>query len=310
MYTIDKFWAQCDYARDRMYKYGDVLHDPLNYKIPQLDDRGKPFKTRVACIELYPECPEHYSAIRQIYYALGNGVLNNCPLQYAMILHDSDKLDSDSSEEDKLKNSYDGVHKKPHVHVVIYFANSRYNTGVASLLHISSNYVKMFHNLDERLMYLCHMDNIDKYSYPVDHVIGNLSPRMIDLQTSYSMSTKDMYWSAKEIIDSIPLDKYISKTHFQDLLRRKGLSAVLFQSQYYRPLCELIQDHNKYTHEVYAEKQQKRNDMSRLTATGMTIEEKRRLRELIDKWQKCELEETPFWEDEFPELPKVKEKKQ
>lgn len=309
MYTIDKFWASCDYARDRMYKYGEILHDQQNYNIPQLDNRGKPFKTRVATLELYPECPEHYMALRQIYYALGNGILNSCPLQYAMILHDADKLDDDADMDERLKNSYDGIHKKPHVHVVIYFANARYNTGVAKLLKVSSNYVKMFHDLDDRLRYLCHMDNIEKYSYPVDRVIGTLSTRMLDLQTAYSMSPRDMYWSAKELIDSVPLDKYISKTHFQDLLRRKGLSAILFHSQYYRPLCELIHDHNHYTREVYVEREQKRTDMSRVTASGMTIEEKRKLKELIGKWQSCEDYETPFWEDSIPEQEEKGDKK-
>lgn len=294
MYTIDKFWDSCDSARDRMYKYGDVLHDQLNYNIPQLDNRGKPFKTRVACLELYPECPEHYSALRQLYYALGNGVLNQCPLQYAMILHDMDKLDVDSDVDERLSNSYDGIHKKPHVHVVIYFANARYNTGVARLLKVSSNYVKMFHDLDDRLMYLCHMDNVEKYAYPIDRVIGSLSKRMLDLQTSYSQSPRDMYWSAKEIIDSFPLDKYISKTYFQDLLRKKGLSSILFHSQYYRPLCELIQDHNFHTKELYVERQQKWVDMSRTLPSGITADEKRRIQLWLNT---VEIEDTPFYDE-------------
>lgn len=294
MYTIDKFWESCNDARDRMYKYGEVLHDPLNYDIPQLDNRGKKFKTRVATLELYPECPEHYTCLRQIYYALGNGVLNNCPLQYAMILHDKDRLDDDILDEDRFKSSYDGIHKKPHVHVVIYFANSRYNTGVARLLHVSSNYVKMFHDLDDRLRYLTHMDNIEKYSYPIDRVIGNLSTRMLDLQTSYSMDTKDMFWEAKLLLDQFPSDKYISKTHFLDLLRKKGLSSIVFKSQYYRPLCELIYDHNHYCKDVYIERQQKSVDMSRITPSGLTVDEKRRLRQ----WLSVEDWETPFFEDE------------
>lgn len=239
MYDINKFLDDLDALE---YPAGlEKREDSKNFKIKQLNEFGKPFKTHIADIELYPECINHYEAIIKIVEA---GKLRNLP--YAMILHNMDLLDEESPDDERIKHSYDGKHKKPHIHCVIKFNSQRYNTGVAKWLGIASNYVHMYADscYKERIAYLQHCDNYDKYLYPREKIVGTLQPLINDLINEYSVPPLEQFenvciWIKRQV------NCNITKTQLQNFLMNCGYSALL-RSVYYRLLCERIQDHNNY----------------------------------------------------------------
>lgn len=250
----EKFIDDCEYFYSLACEnnLGEVKHDPLNYKIKQFNEYGKAFKTKVATLLLYPECPEHFECIKKI-ISLGAST----GLKYAMIIHQYDKVDNELSEDienDMFSDivSYDGIYKKPHVHVVIKFKSQRYNTGVAKYLGVSSNYVKMYLDslFGERIGYLIHCDNQDKYQYPLCHVCGTLTSSIEDILHNYMLSPFDMFLSMCDNIRRIDKDKIISRAHLQDLIISCGFSGLL-RSSFYRLLCERVNDHNSFAETKY-----------------------------------------------------------
>lgn len=222
-------------------------HEEPNFEFKQLFN-GKPFKTKVCVMELYPECSEHMDAIKKI---IQKGI--DLGHKYAMIVHDKDLIpkepDSEVSEEllEKLREaSYDGIHKKIHVHIVEKHRSQRYNTGIAKEYGISSNHVHMYHDkeLAGRLAYLLHIDYIDKYHYPISEVCGTFSDQLENYINSYMIEPVEMFKSCVEYLNGIPPDRYISRTDLQNYIIRYGYLSII-KGSYYRLLCDRIYDHNE-----------------------------------------------------------------
>lgn len=235
---FDKFMSKVD---EICYPKGMVFQDDKkDFSIKQLNDLGKPFKTKIACVELYPECLNHYAALHKLSVM---GQTSNLP--FAMILHNMDLLPIDIPEEERFKSSYDGIHKKPHIHVVIKFRNQRYNTGVAKELGISSNYVKMWADslFSNRIAYLLHCDNFEKYQYPVDFITGTLTPLVPDILNEYAVPPLDMFKFCADFIQRYDKDKFITRSKLQDYMLEHGFSSII-RSAFYRLLCERVDDHN------------------------------------------------------------------
>lgn len=81
--------------------------------------------------------------------------------KYWYIMHDKDKKEGS----DELK--------KPHVHLVVQTPRKMSLKTIATRLQVDENYIQPVDSLYGMLRYLCHMDDPDKYQYPVEVVKSN-----------------------------------------------------------------------------------------------------------------------------------------
>lgn len=225
------------------YRRNDEQHDSLKIGEP-IKVKGKPYRSRVACLLLYPECPEHRKALETI---------NERGLNYAMILHDSDLregLRSETEEDDLLKfepefdeNEGNGRYKKAHVHVVIKLTSTFSNTAFARSIGVSSCYVRMFNDLKSRLYYLIHLDNCNKYQYPVDRVCGPLAYMYSDLVKQARLTEKECYDIMREYMNKYPTQR-MSEIGVCDYLISQGLYWYTKISDAQRKITWAVASHN------------------------------------------------------------------
>lgn len=109
---------------------------------------------------LYPEDPTHAAAMETL--AAGG-------YKYVAILHDKDVW-----QEGENENHPAGEPKKEHWHVVLKFAQARYNTAVAKELGIKENYMEACANFDAACLYLVHANAEDKHQYDPTALFGTL----------------------------------------------------------------------------------------------------------------------------------------
>lgn len=226
-------------------------------------------RTRVATLLLYPDDNSHFEALK---------LLVKYGFTFACILHDSDLLDkkesvggdnnsSDDSDdvdddddfETDDNQSIDGIHKKPHIHVVIYYLEARTNTAVAKSFGISSNYVKMFHNLEGRLAYLTHRDNVEKYQYSPNKVVGTLSNRLPAIYTEYGREQSEMFLDIIAKIEQCDRFKIITTLSICKELTSKGYYSLV-KSYSWNRIQKMIDEHN-YTARWLLEHKFKKSDI-------------------------------------------------
>lgn len=119
------------------------------------------FKSRLHCIELYPDNPEHpaiMEGIRKSY-------------QYLAIMHDADLTD-------------DGKPKKPHYHVMLQFRSAKWASALADELGLEANLIlgcpentQPVQTFDGMARYFLHLDHPDKTPYEFEALEGNLKDR-------------------------------------------------------------------------------------------------------------------------------------
>ncbi|MEM0173598.1 MAG: Rep family protein [Sulfolobaceae archaeon] len=124
---------------------------------------------------LYPEDETHMQIIEE---------LNKGAYSYAYALHDKDTDDQ-------------GEIKKPHYHVIIRFTNYKSRNKLAQELGLNISHILPIKYLRGAIRYLLHLDNEDKYQYPIDIIQSNFD-HSDHLRTEKSESKK-----ISEIIDVI-----------------------------------------------------------------------------------------------------------
>lgn len=165
------------------------------------------FRSRKFCMLLYPfEDATHKKAIDYI-------KLN---YDYALIEHDQDLNES-------------GETKKSHTHIVVSFANAKWNTAIADELGITLNYIEKCRDMDKALEYLIHYNDDTKHQYDIEEVRGNLKSKLKKILLN---DGKDENIKAFELIDYIenydgPLDeadffKYACEVGMYDVARRSA----------------------------------------------------------------------------------------
>lgn len=117
-------------------------------------------RSRLWNLVLYPDDPVHANAmdiIRREY-------------QYVAILHDKDCDEN-------------GELKKAHWHIILKFAQARWNTAIADYLGITPNYMERTAHWDGSAQYLLHYgcEGQGKYPYESDELEGNLIPAVLKL---------------------------------------------------------------------------------------------------------------------------------
>ena len=116
------------------------------------------FRSRSFNLVLYPEDETHINAM--------NYISKN--YDYAWILHDKD-IDEKTGEI-----------KKTHYHIVIRFNNAKWNTSLASDLHITENYIEECRNIKRSLQYLIHYNDENKHQYDLEEVQGTLTSLLVE----------------------------------------------------------------------------------------------------------------------------------
>jgi len=250
---------------DEYRKYSDHIPGNVHYKHKQMYN-GKQLRTRVACLMLYPIYDDsHYNALK---------ILNDQGWSYVCAMHDHDKYDSNSGSEldifsedsaegvvsaspsdipeddvnfdpENIKDGSTGL-KKIHEHGVMYFENARTNTAVAKLLGINSVYVKMFRDkeLNKRIGYLTHMDDLDKFQYSPNILYGPLRVRYAQINTEHLKRPSDLLQDILLEIKNSDMNKYIRSTDYFLKLIRNGYDSILTK---YRPIIrDAIIEHNFY----------------------------------------------------------------
>ena len=154
-------------------------------------------RARNWCLVLYPEDESHYECILR---------LSKSAYKFAAVLHDRDTWSAGESE-----NHEPGEHKKDHWHVVLKFAQARWNTAVAEELGIKPNYLEPCRNMDGALLYLVHDGFPDKYQYDSEEVFGSLKPALAKLLVADDEGSRVL-----EIINMI--DNTSGRVSFREIL--------------------------------------------------------------------------------------------
>lgn len=209
-----------------------------------MSKKNDKFRSRNFRLLLYPEDPTHKDALDLI----------KKDYEYAYILHDQD-LDNDDDC------------KKEHWHVVLRFANAKWNTALADELGIKPNYVRDSKDLKKSLAYLIHFFNPDKYQYDFEQVIGS-KPLHDMLWAVILKANKTQEELSNEILDFIDSAGTLSFIDFMRWINANGLFSNLKSgSGWYR---DVLKEHN--------EELQRRNK-----TTAAAIHEYRQPKELSEE---------------------------
>ena len=158
---------------------------------------------------LYPDS-ESYDCERLL------SVIRSKFIDWAYILHDKDTDDN-------------GELKKPHIHWVGR-ATPRTLSVVSNFLGLPENDIEVVKNFDNMVMYLIHLNDIDKFQYSPDDVDTNL-PNIGQLlrRKSEGQIVKDLA-SAKMEKSWFDLVQYAVDTESYDVLRRNlGVIRLIWE---------------------------------------------------------------------------------
>lgn len=198
------------------------------------------FKTRTFRLEVYEDWEEN----SELGLLDSSDVLNNIRKysKYIGIRHDKDEwsyLDVEEKKEYCEKNNIKvGDLKKPHYHFVVKFENARFRNTLAKEIGMPAKFIIPSYKYKKDVEYLIHLNEDDKYLYPVEETFGTL---VIDLKKFINRSIQE------EDKSNLILDLIMSKRNWNLYLllreiNRRGLYST-FRSGYsiYR---DVIEEHN------------------------------------------------------------------
>ena len=156
-------------------------------------------------------------------------------IDWAYILHDKDTDDN-------------GELKKPHIHWVGR-ATPRTLSVVSNFLGLPENDIEVVKNFDNMVMYLIHLNDIDKFQYSPDDVESNL-PNIGQLlrRKSEGQIVKDLA-SAKLEKSWYDLVQYAVETESYDVLRRNlGVIRLIWEEFQYENSRRLADGREPFPH--------------------------------------------------------------
>lgn len=183
------------YEKFISYQTPEKITDNLpSFTYKQIDKKtGEAIRGRVVELILYPDDLSHCRALKAV---------NDLGYLYGANIHDRDLCDEvsllDEFDDDDLREQFlfenqtdDGLHKKAHVHCVIYFSEAKTNTAVAKIFRISSNTVRVYKGqdaLDRRVRYLCHLGENTKFQYDELGCCGPLARELKNLNRELGLT--------------------------------------------------------------------------------------------------------------------------
>lgn len=158
-------------------------------------------------------------------------------IDWAYILHDKD-------------TDVNGVLKKPHIHWVGR-ATPRSLSVVSNFLGLPENDIEVVKNFDNMVMYLIHLNDIDKFQYSPDDVESNI-PNIGQLlrRQSEGQIVKDLA-SAKMQKSWYDLVQYAVETDSYDVLRRNlGVIRLIWEEVVFADSKRLRDGRDVFPHSV------------------------------------------------------------
>lgn len=154
-------------------------------------------------------------------------------LNAVWIVHDKDR-------------TAEGDVKKMHTHVILQLADACTVSALASRLGIESNYVQVCRNVKQGKRYLVHKDDLDKYQYPVEDLLGPLAKSTVDLiQQGEKPCEDELALAVLDWIESI--DGVVSMSMVMRWSLENGCYSCLRRgATLYR---EVIREHNNMYYE-------------------------------------------------------------
>lgn len=158
-------------------------------------------------------------------------------IDWAYILHDKDTDDN-------------GQLKKPHIHWVGR-ATPRTLSVVSNFLCLPENDIEVVKNFDNMVMYLIHLNDIDKFQYSPDDVETNLTNiGQLLRRKSEGQIVKDLA-SAKMEKSWYDLVQYAVDTDSYDVLRRNlGVIRLIWEEFYLAESRRLVDGRDVIPHSV------------------------------------------------------------
>ena len=186
------------------------------------------YRSRSHMLLLYPDNEQHRNAFEKIVKSY----------DYASIVHDKDYF----TEEDEKKNKEhkQGQLKKLHIHVVLRFAQAKWNTAICKELGIDERFCEEVKRFDNALLYLIHYNDNDKAQYDIEEVQGNLKNRIREIINKSEKSEGEKVNELFDFIDS--RDSYITTRDFGRYCSQNG-----YWSEYRRSASifhRIIDEHN------------------------------------------------------------------
>lgn len=158
-------------------------------------------------------------------------------IDWAYILHDKD-------------TDVNGVLKKPHIHW-LGRATPRCLSVVSNFLGLPENDIEVVKNFDNMVMYLIHLNDIDKFQYSPDDVETNLSNiGQLLRRQSEGQIVKDLA-SAKMQKSWYDLVQYAVETDSYDVLRRNlGVIRLIWEEVQFADSKRLKDGRDVFPHSV------------------------------------------------------------
>lgn len=166
-------------------------------------------KTRVWLMLLYPDNEEHQQ------------ILESLPRDFPQAIW---------AHHDRDISTETGEILKDHVHVVLYFTNDVYKSHITkkyAWCETIERWVRPAKNIRERVRYLIHADDPDKYQYPYSYLEGNVKPYEKFIDREQTEADK-----AKCIIHLIKTQTFSDLADLIVCLCDNGLYAVYRKSAY------------------------------------------------------------------------------
>lgn len=162
-------------------------------------------RSRLWCVLLYPEDESHVDALELIRQSFN----------YVGILHDKDTWTEEDEQENPEHKA--GTFKKPHYHIILKFAQARWNTALADDLGIAPNYLEQCRSFDSAAVYLVHEGLSDKYQYDSESLEGPLVPAVMKL-----LAPADEDGRVLELMKLIDSMGFITRRHLVQLACENG----------------------------------------------------------------------------------------
>lgn len=197
---------------------------------------SKQQKSRAFELELYPDT-ESYDC-----YAVLKWIRDH--YDYVFCYHDKDVFEEDAEAHKK------GDLKKAHYHVIIRWSGCpRYAGGLSKEMGVESRFFLALDGGDNskkslkyRLRYLIHMDEYEKYQYPVSDVKGSGRLKRLFLQYVGACNNLSVDEKMRQIMKYIKNERYVSTFAFIEFCLDYDL--LDFYHKYGREINRLLDEHN------------------------------------------------------------------
>lgn len=133
---------------------------------------------------------------------------------------------------------HDKEDNKPHIHLLVFFENKRYISGILKEIDIELNLINPVHNKKGAIRYLVHKDNPEKYQYNIEDIVSN-----IDL-SSYFNNTSIELVDIRVIFDYISSQRrFIFYKDITEYCIKNALWSTYRRS--YSIIKDIINEHNQ-----------------------------------------------------------------